>query len=81
VCDLLQKLLTETYNAGVRLPQQSFLSGDWHEYIHQAAALKGSWLGRGEEDFASASAQIVEILEQQVARRKVESGGPNDSEL
>jgi hypothetical protein len=76
-----QKLLMETYHAGVRMPQQSFLSGDWHEYIQQAAALKGSWLGRGEDDFASASAQIVEILEQQVARRKAESGGPNDSDL
>jgi hypothetical protein len=71
----------ETYHAGVRMPQQSFLSGDWHEYIQQAAALKGSWLGRGEDDFAGASAQIVEILERHVTVRNAESGGRNDSEL
>jgi hypothetical protein len=58
---LLQKLLMEEYEAGVRMPQQDFVSGAWSAYIDKAVALKGHWMRAG-VDFNMTSTQIVNTL-------------------
>lgn len=63
----MQKLLVETYRAGLKMPQEAFVQGHWHSYIEQAAALKGSWLQNNEQDFSNASTEIVQIIQEQLA--------------
>lgn len=57
-----------TYKAGVCMPHAVFVTGDWHEHIHRAAALKHSWM-REDQDFAAASTHIVEMLVQQMTAK------------
>ncbi len=43
VYDVKQSLLVEEYHAGVCMPREDYVSGQWERHIVQAAALKNSW--------------------------------------
>ena len=39
----LEKLLCDEYNAGVRMPIEDFISGNWTRYLDDASSLKNAW--------------------------------------
>jgi len=43
MCNVKQSLLVEEYHAGVCMPREDYVSGQWEPHIVQAAALKNSW--------------------------------------
>lgn len=61
-----QKLLCDSYRAGVRMPSEAFFAGSWKEYIELGASMKNTWQILEHHDCAGASNRIIEIIDRQL---------------
>jgi len=63
----LEKLLCESYRAGVRMSSEAFFAGSWKEFIELGASMKNSWQILEHHDCVGASNRIIEIIERQLS--------------
>jgi hypothetical protein len=59
----LEALLCDTYDAGVLMPMEDFVSGNWDTFLSRALAKKGTWTVDPAQTGPRAVQTVVELIQ------------------